>query len=170
MVLNRGRIPEPQQSSVVPPDRHEELFKELAEIKTPPLYAPSTIRGSKSDRALEKFRQGMEDYQKGNYLQAAGVLQEASALDPSHLPSRFYLGISLLMANQTDEAIGQLSKLAGPETDPYQDESHWYLSKAYFRKKDLENARKELELVAALNRQHASEARQVLERLKSLGK
>ena len=68
MVLRRGRTPEPQQSSVVPPDRHEELFKELAEIKTPPLYAPSTIRGSKSDRALEKFRHGMENYQKGNYL------------------------------------------------------------------------------------------------------
>ena len=74
------------------------------------------------------------------------------------------------MANQTDEAIGQLSKLVGPETNPYQDESHWYLSKAYFRKKDLENARKELELVVALNRQHASEARQALEKLKALGK
>lgn len=170
MVLNRGRISEPQQSSVVPPDRDDALFKELAAIKTPPLYAPSTIRGSKSDRAIEKFRHGMENYQNGNYLEAVGVLQEASKLDPSHLPSRFYLGISLLMANQTDEAIEQLSKLVGPETIPYQDESHWYLSKAYFRKKDLENARKELELVVALNRQHASEARQALERLKVLEK
>ena len=165
MFLRRGHSPEPQQSSVVPPDLHEELFKELAAINVPPLYVPSTIRGSKSDRALEKFRHGMENYQKGNYLEAVGVLQEASELDPSHMPSRFYLGISLLMANQTDEAIGQLSKLVEPGSNPYSEEVHWYLAKAYFKKREVSPARKELEAVVARNGPHAEEAKKELEKL-----
>ena len=81
----------------------------------------------------------------------------------------FYLGISYLMTGKLEEAIIQLSKLTGSEPNPYSEESHWYLAKAYFKKKNAVSAEKELKAVAALKGARAAEASKALELMKQTG-
>ena len=111
----------------------------------------------------------MELYQQGNYAQAVPYLRSAVESDPELFPRKFYLGITLLMTNQNDEAIQNLLSLVKSTSNPYIEESHWYLAKAYFRKKDIQSGKEQLEAVAGLNGSHAQEARKLLERLRETG-
>ena len=161
------RSPAPQVSSKAPVllDSRQELMARLAVIDTAPPYVPWTLRGSKTSKALERFQRGMEKYADSDYEESIRLLREAERLDPSHLPTRFHLGVSYLMAMQTDFAIRQLSSLAALEGNPYREESHWYLAKAHLRKSDLNAARKDLETVAAMKGRHAAEAQEALRML-----
>ena len=58
----------------------------------------------------------------------------------------FYLGISQLVTGNPDEAIDQLSKVTSQES-PYSEEGHWFLAKAFLKKRDFRSARTELERV-----------------------
>ena len=73
----------------------------------------------------------------------------------------FYLGISYLVSGNPDGAVEQLSKVTAQE-NPYSEESHWFLSKAYIKKKDFRSARTELQAVVSLNGQHSSAAQDLL--------
>ena len=147
----------------------QKLFEELARIEEVPSYLQATIRGGTEGPAQEKFRQGMQLYQQGKYAEAIPYLRSAVESDPELFPRKFYLGISLLMTNQTDEAIQTLLSLVKSTSNPYLEESHWYLAKAYFRKKDIKTGKEHLEAVAGLNGSHAPEARKLLERLRETG-
>jgi len=159
---------EPPRSTAM--DSRQTLLKELSAPGEVPLYVPVTMRGGRSGPAQEKFRQGMERYQQGHYAETIPHLRSALEADAELLPARFYLGISCLVTDETDEAIQHLMKLAGSTPNPYQEEAHWYLAKAYFRKQDVEAGRSQLEQTVALNGPHATEARGLLERLRELEK
>ena len=149
-------------------DSQQKLFEELARIEQVPPYVQATIRGGVGP-AQEKFRQGMQLYQQGKYAEAIPFLRSALQSDTELLPGRFYLGISLLMINQTDEAIQILMSLTGSADNPYLEESHWYLAKAFFRKKDIKAGTGHLEAVAGLNGPYAPDAHRLLERVRAAG-
>jgi tetratricopeptide (TPR) repeat protein len=146
----------------------QETIARLARVETAPPYVPLTIRGGKAGAATERFQEGMQRYMQHNYSGAIGPLQEAVRMDSTLQPALFYLGISLLMTDQPDEAIAQLSRLTRTEANPYLEESHWYLAKAFLKKRDLVSAQKELEAVVTLNGQHLPEARQALELIRNI--
>jgi len=149
-----------------PPAHNEagqEIIARLAQVDTAPPYVPLTIRGGKTGAAVERFQEGMRKYVQHDYAGAVGPLEESVRLDAELQPALFYLGISHLILDQPDEAVAQLSRLIRMEPNPYTEESHWYLAKAYLKKRDLGSAQKELEAVVTLNGPHLAGARQALE-------
>jgi len=151
----------------VKPDS-EAVIDQLASLGQPPLYLPSTIRGAKSQPALELFAKGMREYANQKYQDAVPLLESAARLDPDHLPTAFYLGISYLILDQPDAGIPWLVKVVRADPNPYAEEGHWFLSKAYFKKGNLDEARRELEAVVKLEGSYAPPAQNALERMKAL--
>lgn len=156
-------------STAVLQDTDQKLFEELARIEEVPSYLQATIRGGTEGPGQEKFRQGMQSYQQGKYADAIPYLHSAVESDPELFPRKFYLGICLLMTNRNDEAIQTLLSLVKSSSNPYLEESHWYLAKAYFRKKDIKAGKEHLAAVIDLNGSHAPEARRLLVRMKETG-
>jgi tetratricopeptide (TPR) repeat protein len=151
----------------VKPDS-EAVIDQLASLGQPPLYLPSTIRGAKSQPALELFAKGMREYANQKYQDAVPLLESAARLDPDHLPTAFYLGISYLILDQPDAGIPWLVKVVRADPNPYAEESHWFLSKAYFKKGNLDEAGRELEAVVKLEGSYAPPAQNALEKMKTL--
>jgi tetratricopeptide (TPR) repeat protein len=170
MIFHRRLPPQMTQKPPAQNEARQEVIARLARVDAAPPYVPTTIRGGKTGAAMQRFQQGMKDYVQRNYAGAIGPLQEAVRLDADLQPALFYLGISHLIIDQPDEAIAQLSKLTRMEASPYTEESHWYLAKAYLKKRDLGSAQKELEAVVTLNGPHLAEARQALEMIRSVAK
>ena len=141
-----------------------QILQQMALVQEPPAFVPSPAGAGEADRAGEKFQQGMREYSTGSYPEAILRLEEALQVDPENMAATFYLGVCLLMSDQPDKAIAQLSKLATAENS-YTHESHWYSAKAYFRKSDLGAARRELEATVASGGMHAPEARKALEKI-----
>ena len=163
---NPGLVQEPP----VPIDTRHEMIDQLALVDPVPPYVPVTMRGGKPQAATERFQDGMQRYTQHNYAAAITLLQEAIRLDANLQPALFYLGISQLMMDQPDEAIGQFSRLTHMETSPYLEDSHWYLAKAFLKKRELAAAQQELEAVVTLNGSHLEEARQALQVIRRLAK
>ena len=157
-------------STAVLVNPQQKLFEELARIEEAPSYLQATIRGGVAGPAQEKLRQGMQLYQQGKYAEAVPYLRPASESNPELYPSRFYLGISLLMVNQNDEAIQTLLSLVNSTSNPYLEDSQWYLAKAYFRKKDVKAGKEHLEAVVRLDGPHAEEASRIVGLIESSGK
>jgi len=145
-----------------PIQNNQAILDQLAMVEQAPPYVPWTLRGSASNRLMEKFQSGMDQYRQGNFGGAIPILEECLRMDAEHQPSVYYLGISYLMARRPDDCIRELSKLAAAGSGPYEEDSRWYLAKAYLRKKDLAAARKELQAVAAMTKAHAAEAGEAL--------
>lgn len=143
----------------------EAVLQRLASVEEPPPYVPSIIRGGEQNQALQRFQEGMNAYVQGDYRAAAGSLQDAVALNPGHLPSRFYLGISHLMLEQPGDAINHLGAVIDAGPNPYVEEAHWFVSKAYFKKNDVAQARAHLQAVIAMSGAYQEDAKGALESL-----
>jgi tetratricopeptide (TPR) repeat protein len=168
--LFRRQNPQVAQKPLTQNETRQEIIARLAVVDTVPPYVTTTIRGGRTGEGIERFQQGMKAYVQRNYAGAIGPLQEAVRLDADLQPALFYLGISHLMIEQPDEAIAQLSKLTSVEANPYTEESHWYLAKAFLKNGDLASAEHELEAVVTLKGPHLAEARQALEMIRSVAK
>lgn len=149
-----------------PQTSDEQVLDQLAAVTEYPPYLPSTIRATTP--AMDVFQDAMREYTQSNYVRAAQLLEQSVRLDPEHRPSIFYLGISYLALGRVDDSIAWLSRLARAEPNPYSEESHWFLAKAYLKKRDLRSARSELQQVAAGGGMYAAEATQALEVLRRL--
>jgi tetratricopeptide (TPR) repeat protein len=150
-----------QIAAVQPPDAS--LLEQLAVVDEIPPYLPGVIRGGETNPALINFQEGMRLYSAQKYAEAVAPLTEASHLDPQHVPTAFYLGISHLVAGSVDSAIEQLSKAARqPE---YSEEAHWFLAKAHLKKRDVGSARGELNAVVSLHGAYSSLAQDLLRQI-----
>jgi tetratricopeptide (TPR) repeat protein len=127
------------------------------------------MRNAKKVEGKDSFRKGMEVYAEAKYKEAVPLLEGAAGKEPNHDAAVFYLGICYLMTNRPDECIRELAKLTTAVSNPYREESHWYLAKAYFKKGDLAPARRELESVVAMNGVYVNEARKSLQLMEGLG-
>ncbi|MGH9426018.1 MAG: hypothetical protein ACRD2L_06925, partial [Terriglobia bacterium] len=166
--LNRRKTPELAQKPPAQTEKRQEILARLAVVETAPPYIPSTMRGGKTQAATERFQEGMLRYIEQDYTGAIGLLRESVSLNAGLQPALFYLGISQLMTDQPDEAIASLSRLTRIEASPYLEESHWFLAKAYLKKKQLLAAQRELESVVTLNGAHRQEARRALDLIQGL--
>jgi tetratricopeptide (TPR) repeat protein len=135
----------------------------LAQIQ-PPRYEPLRLRASMSS-AQAAFRTAMELYAAGNYSGAAAGLRRAIELDPSLLGAQFYLAVSVLQIDGTDEGVTLLQRVIAAGESPYLEDAHFFLAKARIRRGDIASARSELRRVIALDGDRRDEAQQLLARL-----
>jgi tetratricopeptide (TPR) repeat protein len=155
--------PESPAPSPAPPPKPS--LDQLARFE-PPRYVPGSLRGV-ADAATMRFKEGMEHYQQGRYAAAAGVLLEASSLDPEAPHILFFLGISQLLAGQTDPAIDALGKAITLGDSPYLEEAHFYRAKAFVRRGNLDGASAELEGAIRLRGEREADARDFLRQLRA---
>lgn len=146
----------------------EPSLVELARFD-PPIYTPVVLRGAQYE-ASSKFRGAMKQYQKRDYTHAITGLRAAARRNAQEPDTIFFLGVSYLLADQTDAGIEVLRHAVALGDTPYLEESHYYLAKAFLRKGDLAAARRELQQVVHLAGDHEDQARRLLEQLEALGK
>jgi anti-sigma factor RsiW len=133
----------------------------LARVE-PASYVPLLMRGE--DPAPRAFRAAMEPYLRGDFPAAAAALREVVRARPQDHVTRFYLGVSELLAGETDPAIDDLGAVGG--SDPtLVVAARFYRAKAWLRKGDITSALPELQAVATTEGPRAVEARRVLEEL-----
>jgi len=153
------------QASAEPP---LPTLQELAQVQPPP-YVPTTLRGAE-DEAQQRFREAMRHYLKGDYGAAIPGLRRAFELNPKTPEIRFFLGACHLLTGQTDAAIFHLRATVTLGDSPYLEEAHFYLAKAYIRKRILSAARRELISLVELHGEREKEARWLIEQIELLEK
>jgi tetratricopeptide (TPR) repeat protein len=136
---------------------------EVAELGRfePPSYPSSALRGSQ-DAAAARFRDGMTQYTRGDYLAAIPGLRAASRLDPEAAHALFFLGISYVLSGQHDEGVRALRQTIQLGDSPFLEEAHFYLAKAALQQNDATSARDELLRTLALKGPLEQQARQLL--------
>ena len=90
---------------------------------------------------------GMAAYTRSDYVTAARQLERASSLDTS-VSVAFFLGVSLLMADENRAAIRALERSA--TSAPYATEAAYYLAKAFVRLRQPDSAIAILERATAV--------------------
>ena len=162
----------PNSSPAIPPTQTAKSapagpsLSELARFD-PPTYSQTVLRGNQ-DKTMREFRLAMKSYRQGDYADAIGALRAAVKLNPKDPGPFFFLGVSHLLANQTDDGIAVLQQCIGLGNTPYLEESHYYLAKAFLRKGDAAAARRELEEVVRLKGDQEDEAQRLLQQLSAL--
>lgn len=151
-----------KSSPAVPP------LSELARFD-PPTYAPTILRGTQNE-AMREFRTAMKRYQQGDYTRAVAALGAVAKLNPKDPGPLFFLGVSHLLAGQTEDGIAVLQRCIALGDTPYLEEAHYYLAEGFLRKGDSAAARRELEEVVRLKGDHEGEARRLLQQLAAFGK
>lgn len=86
--------------------------------------------------------------------------------DEQYLPEAlFYLGISYLANNQSDQAISWLKK-ANDENSRFSNHIQWYIALAHLNNNDKQSARNKLESVSREENFYRSKAKNLLKRLR----
>jgi hypothetical protein len=138
----------------------------LLALIVPPPYVPLQTRGS-ADSQAQAFAAAMTRYSAKDYQAAATELRTLAQAQPEAAHVQFFLGISLLMADQAGEARQALERAAASGTAPFADESHFYLAKVALRERDLTRAERELQLAIEREAGPAGEAEKLLRELRS---
>jgi tetratricopeptide (TPR) repeat protein len=156
--------PTPQQPAQT--TASEPSLEQLARVE-PPRYEPLKLRGA-ADEATARFQRGMERYGKADYAGAVDNLRAAADLDPDGIHILFFLGISHLMMGQDDAAIDRLRATIARGDSAYLEEAHWYLAKAFLRRKDLGAAESQLKTLIQLRGPKRGEARELLSQVEKI--
>ncbi len=141
----------------------------LAELARfdPPTYTPAVLRGAQ-DKPMRKFRAAMKHYQQGDYARAINGLREAAKLNPKDAGALFFLGVSHLLSGQTDDGIAVLQQSVALGDNPYLEEAHYYLAKAFLHKSDLAAAEAELQKTVQLKGDLESKAQELSQAIQAL--
>jgi Tetratricopeptide repeat len=110
--------------------------------------------------AARAFNTAMAAYQKNDYHAAIEQLETLDELQPDNPAEvKFYLGVSLLLAGRSPEAIRPLQAAAELSSGPSLESSRYYLALAYLKSDHLPQALAALDSVVAMNgeRQFAAE-------------
>lgn len=138
-------------------------LSELAQVQPPP-YSSNTLRGAE-DEAQLRFREAMRHYVKAEYATAISGLREAFELNPKAAEIRFFLGVCYLQVGETERAINHLRATISLGDSPYLEDAHFYLAKAYLKKRDVNAANKQLREVIGLQGERRREAQSLMEQI-----
>lgn len=120
----------------------------------------STVGRQSADIAMQK-------YEQKNYAGAAEDFEKTLAKEPNNYNALFYSAVSYLSTDQTDKAITNLNKVLEKKNGELYDAAQWYLSLAYIKKNDTQNARKNLiELQNNSNSKYQKQADETLREMK----
>jgi tetratricopeptide (TPR) repeat protein len=139
-------------------------LEELASVEPPP-YSAVVLR-SGEDGAHETFRQAMQYYSTHDYANAIPGLEVAAKSSPQTATYIFYLGACYLLTGQADSAIKSFRKTLSIGDPGYSEWAHFYLAKAYLRKRDVSNAKDELQTTVRLHASKEADAEEILRQLR----
>jgi TolA-binding protein len=154
----------PEVSGQTTPPAAAPSLEELARVEPPP-YSGLVLRGAQDD-AHETFHQAMQFYTKGDYAHAIPGVRAAAKASPQTASFSFYLSACYLLVGQTDHAVVSFRKTVSLGDPAYSESAHFYLAKAYLRKKDVASAKDELRKTV---RSHGSLEPEAAEILRQLG-
>jgi tetratricopeptide (TPR) repeat protein len=86
-----------------------------------------TSRSEASGKAVWQF------YEKGDYVRALALFEEALAVNEADFGSRFYYGISALELNRLTVAEEAFSAVVADEENNYNEQAQWYLALTYLK-------------------------------------
>lgn len=147
-----------------PPTSTAPSLEALARVEPPP-YSEIVLRGVE-DKGHEAFRTAMQNYSKEDYAKAIPGLQTAVKASPQVASFNFYLGACYLLTGRTDPAIVYLRKTISLGNPAYSESAHFYLAKAYLKKKDVSAAEEELQKTVQLHGSRETEAEEILRELR----
>lgn len=147
-----------------PPSSAAASLEELARVEPPP-YTAVVLRGAEDD-AQVAFRKAMQYYSKGDYAHAIPGLRAAVNASPRTARFNFYLGVCYLLTDQTDLAIEAFRRTISPSEPTYSEPAHFYLAKAYLRKKQVAAAEDELQKTVQLHGSMEADAGEILHQLR----
>lgn len=148
---------------LLPPDQ----LSDLARIE-PVLYIPGQTRGI--GEAEQVFKDGMQFYVKEEYARAAEKLSLSATKEPDNISFRFYLGLSYLMAEKTDDAIEHFEKVVELGRNSLLEKAHWYLANTYLLKEHGDHALQEFQKVVEMEGNYEWEAREIVEEITKIKK
>jgi hypothetical protein len=116
----------------------------------------------------ESFNRAMAAYQTNDFTGAAAQLQALSELEPDNaVEVKFYLGVALLLAGQSRDAIAPLRQATQFSAGARSESSHYYLALAYLKCGYQEQALSELDAAVQLKGQLHSDAEELRRRIQS---
>ena len=161
---SRPEMPQPRTSD--PAVASGPSLEQLARFE-PPRYEPLRVRGV-SDEATARFQRGMEHYRRAEYAAAVDNLRAAAEMDPEAAHTGFYLGVAHLLLGQDDAGIARLRATIALGDSPYLEDAHFYLAKAFLKRKDLGAAETQLKELIRLPGSKRDEARRLLSGVQQL--
>jgi hypothetical protein len=164
--------PTPAPAPAVPPataptaasTRHAALAQ-LA-LVVAPRYVPMAVRGEGPPAG--SFDAAMAHYVAGRHREAAAALKTLSAAEPADPGIAFFWGISELVLGHPQAAREGLTRAIASDVQPYADEAHFYLAKAYLAEEAVAAARRELRYAVSHEAGPEGEAERILAALDRL--
>jgi TolA-binding protein len=160
-----------------------ELYR-LAAVQAPPYTfnqpggstGPGTERGASSSSSFSSmtgpgrafFQQAMLAYVKGQYGDAAQLLEKSVQSQPRSVPANFYLGICRLLQGHPSESMAPLKEVLAAPASSFTQSGHFYLAKAYLQMSQLEDAEREMQSAAALTGNLTAESQSLAARIHTL--
>ena len=139
---------------------------DLGVVEAPPLYYGVTVRERPGDSLVAA---GMSAYSAGRYDRAAELLARGVAASGDSIPAVFFLGVIDLLQNRPEQALERLEAVRDLGATPYRAEARFYAARALLALDRPDDARVELEAVAASEHALAPEAAEILEELERRG-
>lgn len=133
-------------------------------MEAPP-YSAVVLRGPE-DQAQLTFDNAMQHYVRGDYAAAIPGLRAAVNASPKTARFSFYLGACYLLSARTDSAIRSFRQVIFLGDPSYSEPAHFYLAKAYLRRKQTTAAEDELRKTVQLHGSNEAEAGEILYQLR----
>ena len=131
-------------------------YADLATFE-PPSPPSVRLRGG----APPDLERGLDRYRQKDFPAAVQALRTASRTS-SEAAVPFFLGVSLFMVGETDQAITTLNAALARGDSPYLEDAHLCLARAHFAKGDFLAAERQLEMALSLRGDRGDEARALL--------
>lgn len=142
-------------------------YSDLVIIQKAPYIS---FKESVSDTLVNRFdlfKQGMIFYQQENYPETIRLLRDFLQAEPKNADGNFYLGVCLLLTNDSKTGIEKL-KLAATLSQqvqlPYLEERcYWYLGNGFLKLNDVKQAVEYFDRVLAMRLNFMDEARKQID-------
>jgi tetratricopeptide (TPR) repeat protein len=106
-------------------------------------------------------------YQKGDYEASYEILNNYLSKNTDNQTARFFQGMNSMELGKTDRAISELKIVEKDLSTPYAMHARWYLSLAYLKINDVDEAKKYLNRIVEDDVYYAEQAKKILKKLKS---
>ncbi|MBK8737211.1 MAG: tetratricopeptide repeat protein [Saprospiraceae bacterium] len=141
----------------------KELFAEAFHT-LPPTESNTRSIGEVNLKEVNANSKAMVLYGNKKYEQAANLFEERLKEFPKDNESYLYAGLCYLQLNNNDKAI-QYFKLARINSEQFYQPASWYLSLAYLKSGDDDNAKKMLQELVDNSDDYGSKAKELLTKM-----
>lgn len=136
-------------------------MRELGAVDAAPGYVGLPVRADVHP-GDSSFNSGMRHYQSHRFREAINDLREARRLGADSAATSFFIGVSLLMMNQPEEAGQELKAVARGES-LYAGEAGYYRAKAFIRLGQADSAIAMLQAAASIENHKKTESADLME-------